>query len=178
MLVRVTTCRTGETLKSSVAVFCGGRYSSVSSSPGDPELGQRATEGPKVLDSCAPADSSCDWIGPPDRYSNLRPIKFYIGEHESSLEQKLRELRQETQDWNQMFWANQNITFCKEKEVFIHSRLKASGLEERDEDGRKRTLTAEEMAEFYKYFLCKNFKKHACYNSDSSKAEDDRSVCP
>ncbi|XP_007473574.2 cytochrome c oxidase assembly factor 8 isoform X1 [Monodelphis domestica] len=82
----------------------------------------------------SPPNKSCnDWIGPPDRYSNLRPIKFYIPENESPLEQQLRKLRQETQEWNQQYWANQNQTFSKEKEEFIHSRLKARGLGLRDE---------------------------------------------
>uniref|UniRef100_A0A8C2Y337 Cytochrome c oxidase assembly factor 8 n=1 Tax=Capra hircus TaxID=9925 RepID=A0A8C2Y337_CAPHI len=62
---------------------------------------------------CPPRKSHHDWIGPPDKYSNLRPIHFYIPENESPLEQKLRELRQETQEWNQQFWADQNLTFHK-----------------------------------------------------------------
>ncbi|MEE6493793.1 hypothetical protein FKM82_016943 [Ascaphus truei] len=123
----------------------------------------------KTISFCPPADSKYDWIGPPDRYSNLRTIKYYIPKNESELERKLRELRQETQDWNAIFWANHNLTFIKEKEEFIISRLKALGLEERDEEGRKRTLNAEEMADFYRDFLSKNFKKHACYNRSWKK---------
>ncbi|XP_036605584.1 skin secretory protein xP2 [Trichosurus vulpecula] len=115
---------------------------------------------------CPPRKSCHDWIGPPDRYSNLRPIKFYIPENESPLEQRLRKLRQETQEWNQQYWANQNQTFSKEKEEFIHSRLKARGLGLKDETGKKRTLNAEEMADFYKEFLSKNFQKHMYYNRD------------
>ncbi|KAG8449294.1 hypothetical protein GDO86_016088 [Hymenochirus boettgeri] len=88
--------------------------------------------------------------------------------HESVLERKLRELRQDTQDWNQRFWANQNLTFTKDKEEFIISKLKSLGLGERDEEGRKRTLNAEEMADFYKDFLAKNFEKHSQYNREKS----------
>ncbi|XP_075048302.1 cytochrome c oxidase assembly factor 8 [Mixophyes fleayi] len=120
----------------------------------------------KVISFCPPADSRNDWIGPPDRYSNLRPIKYFVPADESPLGRKLRELRQETQDWNQRFWANQNVTFIKEKEEFITSRLRVLGLEQRDEEGRKRTLNAEVMAEFYKEFLSKNFEKHAYYNRE------------
>ncbi|KAM4690159.1 cytochrome c oxidase assembly factor 8 [Rhinophrynus dorsalis] len=120
----------------------------------------------KPISFCPPADSRHDWIGPPDRLSNLRPIRYFIPEHESQLEQKLRKLRQETQDWNQRFWANQNLSFMKEKEEFIISRLKTLGLGEKDEEGRKRTLNAEEMADFYRDFLSKNFEKHACYNRE------------
>ncbi|XP_069346614.1 cytochrome c oxidase assembly factor 8 isoform X2 [Eulemur rufifrons] len=115
---------------------------------------------------CPPRKSCYDWIGPPDKYSNLRPVHFYIPENESPLEQKLRELRQETQEWNQQFWANQNLTFSKEKKEFIHSRLKAEGLGLRTESGQKATLNAEEMAGFYKEFLSKNFQKHMCYNRE------------
>ncbi|XP_064149125.1 cytochrome c oxidase assembly factor 8 isoform X2 [Loxodonta africana] len=118
----------------------------------------------RVSRFCPPKNSCHDWIGPPDKYSNLRPVQFYIPEDESPLEQKLRELRQETQEWNQQFWANQNVTFSKEKEEFIHSRLKAKGLGLRTESGQKATLNAEEMADFYKEFLSKNFQKHMYYN--------------
>ncbi|XP_032963290.1 cytochrome c oxidase assembly factor 8 isoform X1 [Rhinolophus ferrumequinum] len=115
---------------------------------------------------CPPRKSCHDWIGPPDKYSNLRPVHFYIPEDESPSEQKLRELRQETQEWNQQFWANQNLTFRKEKEEFIHSRLQAKGLGLTAETGQKATLNAEEMADFYKEFLSKNFQKHMHYNRD------------
>ncbi|MBN3287439.1 KLC1 protein, partial [Polyodon spathula] len=56
------------------------------------------------------------------------------------------------------------MSFNKEKEGFIYSCLKEKGLELRDEDGRKRTLSADEMAEFYKEFLNKNHQKHSAYN--------------
>uniref|UniRef100_A0A8D1G4M8 Cytochrome c oxidase assembly factor 8 n=1 Tax=Sus scrofa TaxID=9823 RepID=A0A8D1G4M8_PIG len=104
----------------------------------------------RVSSFCPPRKSCHDWIGPPDKYSNLRPVHFYIPENESPLEQKLRELRQETQEWNQQFWANQNLTFHK---VSL---------------GAKATLNAEEMAEFYKEFLSKNFQKHMYYNRSRS----------
>nr|XP_044998675.1 cytochrome c oxidase assembly factor 8-like [Jaculus jaculus] len=120
----------------------------------------------RVSRFCPPRQSCHDWIGPPDKYSNLRPVHFYIPENESPMEQKLRQLRQETQEWNQQFWANQNLTFNKEKEEFIHSRLKAKGLDLRNETGQKATLNAEEMADFYKEFLSKNFQKHMYYNRD------------
>ncbi|KAG8561363.1 hypothetical protein GDO81_015327 [Engystomops pustulosus] len=87
----------------------------------------------KAVSFCPPVESKYDWIGPPDRYSNLRPIKYFVPVDESALERKLRELRQETEDWNQMFWASQNLTFIKEKEEFIVSKLNALGLGQRDE---------------------------------------------
>ncbi|XP_008276449.1 cytochrome c oxidase assembly factor 8 isoform X2 [Stegastes partitus] len=112
------------------------------------------------------ASSTHDWIGPPNPLSNLRPIVYHVPENESELERRLRHLRQETEDWNHDFWTNQNITFSKEKEVFIISQLKAKGLTLRDEDGRRRTLSSEEMAEFYKSFLDKNRTRHANYNKE------------
>ncbi|XP_036398846.1 cytochrome c oxidase assembly factor 8 [Megalops cyprinoides] len=112
------------------------------------------------------ASSKHDWIGPPDRLSNLRPIIYHIPENETPLERQLRHMRQETEDWNHQFWANQNLTFSKEKDEFIHMCLKAKGLNRRDENGRKRTLSSEEMAVFYKDFLDKNCTKHANYNKE------------
>nr|XP_054386909.1 cytochrome c oxidase assembly factor 8 isoform X4 [Pongo abelii] len=102
-----------------------------------PERGaERRDTAPSGVSRFYPPRKSChDWIGPPDKYSNLRPVHFYIPENESPLEQKLRKLRQETQEWNQQFWANQNLTFSKEKEEFIHSRLKTKGLGLRTESG-------------------------------------------
>ncbi|KAM5273695.1 cytochrome c oxidase assembly factor 8 [Ctenodactylus gundi] len=128
---------------------------------------ERKDAAPRPVSGFCPPRKSChDWIGPPDKHSNLRPVHFYIPENESPLEQKLRKLRQETQEWNQQFWANQNLTFNKEKEEFIHSRLKAKGLRRGSETGQKATLNAEEMADFYKEFLSKNFQKHMYYNRD------------
>ncbi|XP_068110445.1 cytochrome c oxidase assembly factor 8 isoform X2 [Hyperolius riggenbachi] len=121
---------------------------------------------PQAISFCPPADSKHDWVGPPDRSSNLRPIKYFIPVDESHLERRLRELRQETQEWNHTFWANQNQTFTTEKEEFIRSKLSSLGLGLRDEEGRKRKLDAEVMADFYKDFLSKNFERHACYNRE------------
>ncbi|XP_058903578.2 cytochrome c oxidase assembly factor 8-like [Kogia breviceps] len=110
---------------------------------------------------CPPRKPCHDWIGPPGKYSNLQPVHFYIPENESPLEQKLRELRQETQEQNQQFRANQHLTFLKEKEELIDSRLEAKGLELRAESSQKAALNAEEMADFYKEFSSKNFRKHS-----------------
>ncbi|XP_061551841.1 uncharacterized protein LOC133412530 isoform X1 [Phycodurus eques] len=83
-----------------------------------------------------PAPSAThDWIGPPDPLSNLRPVVYRVARHESELERRLRNLRQDTEDWNHRFWTQQNVTFSKEKEAFIVSQLKAKGLTERDQQG-------------------------------------------
>ncbi|GCB68542.1 cytochrome c oxidase assembly factor 8 isoform X2 [Scyliorhinus torazame] len=126
----------------------------------------QSENGAEISNFQPPADSHHDWVGPPDRFSNLRPIKFYSLKNESKLKQQLRKLRIDTQNWNQKFWTDQNITFNKEKEMFIHTRLKAKGIGLRDEEGRKNTLSAEEMAEFYKSFLDTNYKKHVNYNKE------------
>ncbi|XP_062903925.1 cytochrome c oxidase assembly factor 8 [Mobula hypostoma] len=120
----------------------------------------------EISDFQPPKDSHFDWVGPPDRFSNLRYVKFHIPKNESKLERQLRKLRIDTQNWNQKFWSNQNVVFNKEKEEFIHSCLRAKGLGLRDEEGRKNTLTAEEMAEFYKEFLNRNYEKHVNYNKE------------
>ncbi|XP_061599597.1 cytochrome c oxidase assembly factor 8 [Cololabis saira] len=112
------------------------------------------------------ASSKYDWMGPPHPLSNLRPIIYHIPEDESELDQRLRKLRQDTEDWNHDFWAKQNISFNKEKEAFIISQLTAKGLTLRDKDGRRRTLDTDEMAVFYKNFLDKNRIRHANYNKD------------
>lgn len=129
------------------------------------ELQTRASQ-IKTVGFCPPPHSCHDWVGPPDRHSNLRPVKFYVAKDESPLEYRLRLLRQDTQDWNQKFWEHQNLSFNKEKKEFVLARLKAKGLDERDEEGRKRILNVDEMADFYKEFLRKNFYKHGHYNRD------------
>lgn len=58
-----------------------------------------------------PAHSHSDWIGPPDKHSNLRPVIFYVPPEESALERRLREARQEAQASNQRFWARHNRAF-------------------------------------------------------------------
>ncbi|KAF6716651.1 Apoptogenic protein 1, mitochondrial [Oryzias melastigma] len=110
--------------------------------------------------------STHDWIGPPNPLSNLRPIIYRIPEEESELEKRLRNLRQDTEDWNHKFWTKQNLNFSKEKEAFIVSQLSVKGLTLRDADGRRRSLSSEEMAVFYKSFLDKNRIRHANYNKE------------
>ncbi|XP_039224861.1 cytochrome c oxidase assembly factor 8 isoform X2 [Crotalus tigris] len=107
--------------------FLSSSVSGGSSRGEDPER-QSAPSPPKrkVSHFQPPSDSCCDWIGPPDQYSNLRP----------------------------------------EKEEFVCSRLKAKGIQPRDEKGQKVSLTAEEMAEFYKDFLSKNLEKNVYYNRE------------
>lgn len=52
-----------------------------------------------------------DYIGPPDKTSNLRPVVRHVPEDESPLQKELRLVRIETEEWNQQFWANHNKRF-------------------------------------------------------------------
>ncbi|XP_074005428.1 cytochrome c oxidase assembly factor 8 isoform X1 [Numenius arquata] len=147
-------------------LFLSSSFSS-SSAGGGPSAERGERQESAGLGFSPPAHSCNDWIGPPDKHSNLRPVIFYVPPEESPLERRLREARQEAQACDQRFWARHNRAFCQEKEEFIYSRLKAKGLEMGAETGQKTTLNAEEMADFYKDFLSKNFRKHMQYNSNS-----------
>ncbi|XP_036139263.1 cytochrome c oxidase assembly factor 8 isoform X2 [Monomorium pharaonis] len=94
-----------------------------------------------------------DVIGPPDPVSNLRPIVFASSTKETYLEKMHRDLRKETQQWNQIFWSKHNISFIEERKQF-QQMLKAQG----------KTLTADDMSIFYKQFLDKNWESHFNYN--------------
>ncbi|CRL02622.1 CLUMA_CG015786, isoform A [Clunio marinus] len=96
-----------------------------------------------------------DYIGPPDKNSNIRPILRYIPVNETKLQKDLRLRRNEVQDWVSKFWRNHNERFFQEKELFIKKqRLKS------DEEN----VTADKMSEFYKAFLDKNWKLHVYFN--------------
>lgn len=55
----------------------------------------------------------CDYIGPPDKVSNLRPVLRHIPEDETPIEKVLRLKRIEVEKWNQNFWTNHNQNFIK-----------------------------------------------------------------
>lgn len=52
-----------------------------------------------------------DYIGPPNKLSNLRPIVRHVSENETALQKKLRLVRIETEEWNQRFWEKHNHKF-------------------------------------------------------------------
>ncbi|XP_055390100.1 COA8 family protein CG14806, mitochondrial isoform X3 [Condylostylus longicornis] len=52
-----------------------------------------------------------DYIGPPDKYSNLRPIVRAEKNNETNLEKQLREKQIEVEEWNQEFWSRHNKRF-------------------------------------------------------------------
>lgn len=58
-----------------------------------------------------PQSQKCDFIGLPDKVSNLRPILLYKKENETFREKALRENRIEVYNWNQEFWFKHNQRF-------------------------------------------------------------------
>ncbi|XP_065364396.1 COA8 family protein CG14806, mitochondrial [Calliphora vicina] len=95
-----------------------------------------------------------DYIGPPDKESNLRPYVRCITENESCLAMLLRTKRIEVEEWNQSFWSKHNKRFYEEKYDFIRLR-NLSGIHD---------ISADKMSEFYKSFLDKNRRVHILYN--------------
>ena len=103
-----------------------------------------------------------DLIGPPRKGSNLRPVKFAIRDNETELEVRLRELRQETQKFNQDWWTKHNKDFKDGREDFIKHILETKYPDEPD----KTTLSADEMSIFYREFMNKQWASHLQYNKD------------
>ncbi|XP_059618663.1 COA8 family protein CG14806, mitochondrial [Phlebotomus argentipes] len=95
-----------------------------------------------------------DFVGPPDKLSNLRPIVRHIKKDETPLEKRLRLFQMEIEEYNQKFWAHHNKKFLTERTEFIAANRKHP-----DE-----TLSADEMSVFYKAFLDRNWKIHVYYN--------------
>lgn len=126
--------------------------------------GNKAKKSVKIPESEAPKNVTCDWIGPVDKQSNLRPVHFYIPPDETQAEKNLRLKRKALQDFNQHFWSRQNIMFYKKKSEFIQAeldkrRLLSPGL-------KKQTLSPEEMAVFYKQFLQENYQNNLKYHRE------------
>ena len=116
----------------------------------------------KVSRFCPPRKSHHDWIGPPDKYSNLRPIHFYIPENESPLEQKLRELRQETQEWNQQFWGNtpnHPLCFCWKDSSYSSYLPSIQRISKAHCFQKQGQLNTEKYTNIFKCTVCKPF----CY---------------
>ncbi|XP_055912484.1 COA8 family protein CG14806, mitochondrial [Eupeodes corollae] len=114
----------------------------------------KTTTNPGLLEKPDPEKVSCDYIGPPDKESNLRPYVRCIPKNETPLATELRLKQIEVEKWNQDFWAKHNKRFYDEKEDFIRLH-KEAGIDE---------LSADKMSEFYKAFLDKNKKMHVYYN--------------
>ncbi|XP_038074233.1 COA8 family protein CBG23705, mitochondrial-like isoform X2 [Patiria miniata] len=107
-----------------------------------------------------------DWIGPVDKRSNLRQIRFAQPQDETVGERKHREMREEIYEWNHAFWAKHNQNFIEAKERFVKEALGTKGVGLLDEDGAKRVLSADEMAKFYREFLQDNRHTLKLYNRE------------
>lgn len=66
-----------------------------------------------------------DFIGPPDKVSNLRPVLRHIPNDETPIEKQLRLKRIATEEWNQHFWTNHNQNFVKVRIAIILCSLDA-----------------------------------------------------
>lgn len=110
-----------------------------------------------------PQTEKCDCVGPPDPQSNIRVVNFYIPHDETPLEYRYRMSRVATQEWNQKFWADHNDKFRKMKEEFIKAKLREKY---EDDDLIRKTLSAEEMSQFYKGFLDESRPSHLDYNKE------------
>lgn len=95
-----------------------------------------------------------DYVGPPDKLSNIRPYVRHIPKNETALEMRLRLMQEEVEKWNHEFWSNHNKSFYQEREEFIKTL-------EAENNGE---VSADKMSEFYKTFLDKNRKNHLRYN--------------
>merc|ERR1719348_325835 len=106
--------------------------------------------------------SKHDLIGPPRQVSNLRPVKFAVYPDDSDLAVRLRELRQDTQKFNQEWWTKHNTEFKEGRAAFIQQILKTKYPDQPD----KTTVSAEEMSEFYRQFMNSRLRAHVEYNKE------------
>ncbi|XP_011201262.1 COA8 family protein CG14806, mitochondrial [Bactrocera dorsalis] len=101
-----------------------------------------------------PRSITKDYVGPPDKLSNIRSYVRHIPKNETDLERRLRQMQEQTEKWNHDFWSNHNKNFYQEREEFVKAHGAATNGE----------VTADEMSEFYKAFLDKNKERHFRYN--------------
>ncbi|WAR23874.1 COA8-like protein, partial [Mya arenaria] len=111
------------------------------------------------LECHPPEDVARDWIGPPDKVSNIRQLKLHKAENETMAQREYREQQEVTRHWHHQFWEKHNKDFFAQKEVFTQQRLA-----EKAEKGHDEKITPEELSEFYKKFLDENYKAHIQYN--------------
>lgn len=66
---------------------------------------------PVTIPSLPPDNPDNDWIGPPDKVSNIRVMKFSIPPNETAVEREYRERREALQKWHHQFWTKHNKSF-------------------------------------------------------------------
>lgn len=103
-------------------------------------------------------NEECTWVGPPHTVSNLRLKVFPNSKNLTKEEKFFYEKSRETQEWNQQYWELHNKDFVQSRKSYTKELSKKKNL------GPDYTLTMEEMADFYRQFLDKNYKKHVTYN--------------
>lgn len=115
--------------------------------------------------------SHYDLIGPADKISNLRQVKFHIPENETHFEKEYRQKRQQIFEYNQQYWTEQNLSFIESRREFNEKLRTKKRLDEKMSLQQKQTETDSteqndsiEMNEFYKEFLNENYHKHYLYN--------------
>ncbi|XP_052856307.1 COA8 family protein CG14806, mitochondrial [Drosophila gunungcola] len=127
-------------------------YAAVQTEP--PPPGKKKTVVVGLNEKPDPKSVKCDYIGPPDAQSNLRPYVRHYDDDETRLARNLRLKRIEVEAWNTDFWTRHNKRFLREKEDFMRLH-KESGTED---------VSADQMSHFYKAFLDKNWRIHMMYN--------------
>ena len=125
----------------------------------------------KLISNIKRKDSTCDFIGPADKISNLRGYKYYIPNNESKCEYNYRKLREEVNEFNHQYWTEQNLKFIEARRKFSEKKRM-----ERQFLNRENAFTSPEfepidtdpnsknMNEFYKEFLNDNYQNHYEYN--------------
>lgn len=104
-----------------------------------------------------PSSSTNNLIGPPDPVSNIRPVKFQVHPHETSAERTFRQKQAETIQWNQDFWQTHNTKFFQMKDDFVNKLKETKGV---------KTVSPEELSQFYRSFLNEHRKVHFQYNKE------------
>lgn len=118
-----------------------------------------------------------DLIGPADKISNLRQIKFYIPPDETPLEREYRQMRERILEFNQRYWTEQNVSFIESRREFNEKLRNKKRVDEKfaqldhsyttrakDANTSENLNDSLEMNEFYKQFLNENYHKHYKYN--------------
>lgn len=129
----------------------------------------------------------CDYIGPPDKLSNLRPVLRHQPIDETAIERELRLKRIATEEWNQQFWSNHNQNFFQVNKPAKRHEIRRKNVDatitklmirccvpfqqkqdfiRANKQENEDSLSADKMSEFYKSFLDSNWKTHFNYNRE------------
>ena len=107
------------------------------------------------IETGPPKNVERDWIGPPDKKSNIRPVQIYVPENETKLQRQLRTLREDTMKFNNKFWKEHNNEYFQRKELYVKTKL--ADKECKENEDAPSTLTPSEMSVFNIIFSRKTF---------------------